>query len=390
MDQKQTFERMEKHLYRRQYQTAGGDWSTIFYARFTDWKRKRRVFSLGADLRTAREQLKVLEADNVKKKDFDQEKIDLEKAKTEGMTLETWLGRYLDLVKSKRSWSRDKQHCKHLTRLLGSLPLSQITRPRIMEYKNARLTECIIRHGKPVDGKTVKISTVNREIRCLLHALSLGADDDLIENVPRVRLDSERHLARERVLSEQEYRSLLAASPRWLQRACAGAYEAALSRGDLLKLTRDNVKDGLIKVRGGRGKTGVKQVVAISPALSDILAELNTDFRKLPNTENRVFTKDGRPISVELLRKAFEKAKRDAGIGDFTFHDFRHCAVSRWATMGLPVEVAMVASGHKLPGMHGRYTNLQDRDIVAAFEKMATGWQHGNSGDSQQAAKSLN
>jgi hypothetical protein len=25
------------------YQTAGGDWSTIFYARFSDWKGKRRI-----------------------------------------------------------------------------------------------------------------------------------------------------------------------------------------------------------------------------------------------------------------------------------------------------------------------------------------------------------
>lgn len=33
----QTFERIEKHLYRRQYQTAGGEWSTLFYAIFTDW-----------------------------------------------------------------------------------------------------------------------------------------------------------------------------------------------------------------------------------------------------------------------------------------------------------------------------------------------------------------
>lgn len=29
---KQTFERIEKHLYRRQYRTAGGEWSTLYYA----------------------------------------------------------------------------------------------------------------------------------------------------------------------------------------------------------------------------------------------------------------------------------------------------------------------------------------------------------------------
>jgi hypothetical protein len=36
-----------KHLYRRQYQTAGGDWRTIYYAIFTDWKGKRPKFSHG-------------------------------------------------------------------------------------------------------------------------------------------------------------------------------------------------------------------------------------------------------------------------------------------------------------------------------------------------------
>ena len=36
-----------KHLYGRQYQTGGGDWRTIYYAIFTDWKGKRRKFPLG-------------------------------------------------------------------------------------------------------------------------------------------------------------------------------------------------------------------------------------------------------------------------------------------------------------------------------------------------------
>ena len=87
MDQKQTFERMEKHLYRRQYQTAGGDWSTLYYAIFTDWKGKRRTFPLGSDLRTAKEELKVLEARNIRKEDFD-------KDSTRGLTLYAWMERF--------------------------------------------------------------------------------------------------------------------------------------------------------------------------------------------------------------------------------------------------------------------------------------------------------
>ena len=46
-----SFECIEKHLYRRRYQTAGGEWSTLYYAIFTDWKKKRRAFPLGSDLK---------------------------------------------------------------------------------------------------------------------------------------------------------------------------------------------------------------------------------------------------------------------------------------------------------------------------------------------------
>ena len=87
------FERIEKHLYKRQYQTASGDWSTLYYGIFTDWKSKRRTFPVGSDLKTARERLKILEADNVKKVDFDREKENRSKAAIAGMTVAEWMDR---------------------------------------------------------------------------------------------------------------------------------------------------------------------------------------------------------------------------------------------------------------------------------------------------------
>ena len=65
-----TFERIEKHLYKRQYRTARGDWSVNFYARFTDFNGKRRIFPLGSDLKTAREELKVLEGTKHQERGF--------------------------------------------------------------------------------------------------------------------------------------------------------------------------------------------------------------------------------------------------------------------------------------------------------------------------------
>jgi hypothetical protein len=48
----QKFERIEKHLYMRQYQTADGELRTIYYAEFTDWQGIRRRFPSGMTCRT--------------------------------------------------------------------------------------------------------------------------------------------------------------------------------------------------------------------------------------------------------------------------------------------------------------------------------------------------
>ena len=71
----------------------------------------------------------------------------------------------------------------------------------------------------------------------MIGLLNLAAEDGLLEKIPATRRlkDSEDYLARERVLEADEYKALLDVSPRWLQRAIVGAYEACLSRVDLLR-----------------------------------------------------------------------------------------------------------------------------------------------------------
>jgi integrase len=386
----ETFERVEerhggksipvKHFYKRQYQGAKGQWKTIYYARFVDWQGKRRMFPLGDSLADARDKLGELRTLNKGRYDFGKEKRERAKAKITAMTLAEWLDRYLDLVKTTASYETKRAQSIPLKRLLGDLPLSEINRVRVMEYKNRRLSETIIRHGEAVEGAQIKGATVNREVSCLITALNLAADDGLCEGAPKIK--KEREIPRERILTQAEYKAIVGASPRWLQRVVIAANEAAIDRGVLLKLTWDCVQDGLIKVKGGRAKTGATQIVGISPPLDDVLAELRADYRRIPNTDRRVFTEGGKPITKDTLRRAFDKAMSDAKVEDFQLRDFRHCARTQWAAAGLSYEVAETAMGHKLPGMHGRYTNLSDDQIRVAFremfEKMATRWQQGN------------
>jgi integrase len=382
---KESFEQVERHLYKRQYRTATGDWATAYYARFVDWKKVRRVFPLGNSLNDARDELGRLRILNKAHFDWDAQKEELRQAKIKAMTLGEWLDSYLVLMKHLPSIVTKKAQCAHLKRLLGHLPLSEITKVRIMEYRNRRLSESLIRHGEAVDGTQIKGSTVNRETSCLIAALNLAADHGLCEGAPRVK--KEREIPRERTLTNEEYAALLNASDRWLQRVLIAANETAIDQGVLLKLTWDCVTDGLIVVKGGRSKTGARQRVGISPALLEVLNELRVEFRKTANTERRVFTRDGKPITKESLRYGFDKAIGAAKIDDFQFRDFRHCARTRWADAGLPFEVAEIGIGHKIRGVAGRYINLTDKQIGDAFKemfrRMATAWLQSNESGSQ-------
>ena len=261
----QSFERIEKHLYCRQYQTAGGEWSTLYYVRFKDWKGKHRAFPVGSELKTVREELKVYEARNIRRESFDADKVKAEPA-PERLTVARYTPVFLAGKKALPSFGFWKSCCAHVERLLGSIALDEITRSKIAEYKQLRLTEPINRQGNPVEGSHVRPSTVNREITALIGILNLAAENGLLEKIPATRKlkDSEDHLARERILEADEYKALIDASPRWLQRIIIGASEGCLSRVDLLTLTSDEIhrkrpEAAVIKLTGGRNKTKARQ-----------------------------------------------------------------------------------------------------------------------------------
>lgn len=388
------FEQVEKHLYRRQYQTSDGNWSTLYYGIFTCWDGRRRTFPLGDSLAIARDRLGELRNLNGRRYDFDADKIK-KQPEPERLTVGAYIPVFLKSKEGMPSYNFWKVCAAHVDRLIGSVALDEITRTRIKEYKQLRKQESIMRHGKPVKDSKVSGSTVNREITALLGLLNLAAENELLEKVPATKKlkDAEGHLSRERVLEPDEYKALIDASPEWLQRCIIGAYEACLSRVDLLTLTVDEIhrkrpEAALIKLTGGRNKTKAKQKVPISPALGEVLDELDRERRKLTSLHGAgvVFTRDGKPIGRNALRKAFDAAKKQAGIKDFHFHDFRHCAVTRWALAGIPEEVRKLAAGHSRGSVHQRYINPPDEQMVKIFSD-SLGWKNVDVALTQELSK---
>src|SRR5215475_12845163 len=92
----QKFERIGEHFYKRSYSTAKGEQRLKFYALFTDWKGVRRRFPLGSDEKSAKQGLLILEAENVRRVDFDKEREQRREEKerqeqeTNRLTLSKW------------------------------------------------------------------------------------------------------------------------------------------------------------------------------------------------------------------------------------------------------------------------------------------------------------
>jgi integrase len=89
-----------------------------------------------------------------------------------------------------------------------------------------------------------------------------------------------------------------------------------------------------------------------------LISELQAERRRVPNVDGLVLTIDGQPIDENKFEYHFRAARKAAKIKDFTFHDLRHCAITRWAVAGVPTAAAMLAAGHSSVASHKRYQNL--------------------------------
>jgi integrase len=193
--------------------------------------------------------------------------------------------------------------------------------------------------------------------------------------VPEFNLQSEKQLKRKRVISDEEFYSLLSKLARHWQRPVIGLNETAMRVNELLKLTLVKIdeKAALIRLKATDVKEKMPRVVPISPPLQAVLDELKLERKesKIANFSQRVFSdQHGKPIKT--IRRAFELARKKAGVEDCHLHDFRHTAITRWAMAGIPPGAIMAAAGHHSLEMHNSYVNVNENHLKKAFEMFPT------------------
>ncbi len=272
-------------------------------------------------------------------------------------TFKDMMDRYMEehSIPKKASSGRDKTSLKRLLPFFGNYTLLQITPKLINEYKNKRRVEGI------------STGSINRELALMKHAFNLACREwEWIRDNPVKRVSMEKEPpSRDRWLRYDEEERLLLQSPVWLQEVIIFAVETGCRQGEMLSLAWRDVDlfKRIVTIFGK--KTGGKRTIPLSTRAFELLKEKGK-VRMLKG--DIVFCFNGGKINQNTLSSAFKKARREANIEGFRFHDLRHTFATRMAQAGVDPYTIQRLLGHRTASMTQRYAHHSIDSLRRGFD----------------------
>jgi len=286
------------------------------------------------------------------------------RAEAESTTLKELLERYSkEVTPSKKGAVTEQQKINLLLKdKLANRIVATIHGKDIASFRDRRL-------------KKVSESTVNRDLNLLGHVFTVAIQDwginlpgNPVHLIRRPKVPASA--ARTRRLVGDEEERLLAACRAYkghlLEAITAFAIETAMRRGEMFKMTWENVnlKNRTVHVEPDDSKNSKAKDVPLTTHAVHILKSLP---RSLSGSVFQFKSPD--QISIQFSR-ACKKPKNSQGesepIEDLRFHDLRHEATSRLFEKGLSTEQVMRVTGHLTYSMLQRYTHMRlDEDMMA-------------------------
>lgn len=271
---------------------------------------------------------------------------------------------YLSLPKTKqvKSINKIRQHCRKLKETFGHLRAEEIKSSMIEEYQQKRLSEISYR------GTTYKPASVNREIEVMGRIYNLAMREELVLKNPcwKVTRLSEKN-ARDRVLSQEEFKNLLNKLPRHAADIVTVAYNTGMRAGEIFGMTWDRVdtREGYFNLTSRDTKTGEPRRVYFNGQVKDILERLDKAGHL---SHNFVFTYRGKPF--KSVKVALTRALKRAKIENFRLHDLRHTFTTNARKAGVDKSVIMKLTGHRTLSMFTRYNSVDEADAKQALQLM--------------------
>lgn len=279
-------------------------------------------------------------------------------------------------VDGVKTWRDMRQKLKGISEHFGSRRLTSITEHDLRAYAKLRRTR---------DG--VKTATINRDLALMRAMFRAGQRANKLLQIPKFPINSSAEAERDRVLSFDEERRLLAAcvdketvsyarqgrfkgrettaKDRPAKRGHLGpiimiAVDTAMRAGEIFKLDwRDIDLDAeIITVQSFNSKTERARKIGMTPRVKDALSAM--------------WKPNGKVFAGRNCKRAFTTACERADIHDLHFHDLRHTATTRMIRAGIPHTEVMKITGHTQIKTFLRYLNLVDSTVQNAARQLGS------------------
>ena len=209
------------------------------------------------------------------------------------------------------------------------------------------------RENEGMSGNTIRLDLAMLSRLFNVAKASWGMESlvNPVANVPRPKVNK----GRTRRLEGDEEERLLEACNDQLRQIVRFAMETAMRRGEIAALEWRFVSLEKRSAYLPETKNGEERTVPLSPGAISILKELSKDGK-----EGFVFG-----MQPETITRAFMRACANAKIEDFTFHDLRHEATSRFfENTDLDVMEIKSITGHRSMQMLARYSHLRTHRLA--------------------------
>jgi integrase len=248
---------------------------------------------------------------------------------------------------------------------ISTLKVKSILNPKLGDIKAAKLTTEQIKAFIRDRQKSVKPSTINRELALLHRAYQLGNQHDppLVSRVPKFPKLPEGE-PRKGFLKPELYRKLLIELPEDLRLLFVIAYHVGLRKGALLRIKWEQIdlKAACIWMDGKRANRKPEPVAV--PIYGDIAKFIEMQ----PRHSEFLFARGSKPIRD--FRESWALACARAGVPGLLFHDLRRTAVRNLRRAGVAESVIMKITGHRTRAVFERY-NITDQSDTQEAGRMA-------------------
>lgn len=266
-------------------------------------------------------------------------------------------------INQKKSIIRAERSVNYLKGEFEGMRVTNITTPKIQGYIERRLDEGAAH------------ASINRELSALKRMLNLGARQTppKVDRVPFIPMLKENNV-RKGFFEHGEFLALRDELPEYLKGFVTFAYKTGwrVSEISTLKWNQVDINQGIVRLEVGDTKNNEGRTVYLDEELREVFNYQWEARKKSGKLTPYVFPNKDNKREIRDFRGAWDRACKDAGIGNRLFHDFRRTSVRNMVRAAIPERVAMMISGHKTRSVFDRYNIVNDTDLKLAASKQET------------------